>query len=236
MSSRRSDWSPPAPRRLAADGARAAGELGAMGATLPYLRRAPKGDGHPVLVLPGLAASDRSTQPLRWFLRDRGYHVHGWKLGANVGPTTQILSGLRSRMKALGDQHGQPVSLIGWSMGGIYAREIASSTPRAVRDVITLGSPFRMSGRGGQPSCPVTAVYTKADGVVDWRTCVEDPGPRRESVQVRGSHTGMGHNPAVLLVIADRLAQPEGTWAPFRPTTTWRRLGGVGTDAATGAG
>ncbi len=227
MSGRPASWSPPAPGRLAADGARAAAELAAMGAALPFLRRAPRGDGHPVLVLPGLTASDRSTRPLRAFLRDRGYHVHGWRLGANVGPTSQILSGLRARMEALGDQHGQPVSLIGWSLGGIYARQIARSTPRAVRDVITLGSPFRISG-GGPPSCPVTAVYTRADGVVDWRTCLEDPGPRRESIEVRASHTGLGHHPAVLLLIADRLAQPDGTWSPFQPTATWRRLGGVG--------
>ena len=214
--------------------------------SLPLLAWAPQGDGHPVLVLPGLAASDESTRPLRWFLRNRGYHTHGWRLGRNTGPSARIRSGLRDRVRAIADQHGRRISLVGWSLGGIYAREIARLAPDAVRQVITLGSPFRYldattrsdvplhdtpgdpdhSGRlrrdlgegvAGTLSVPTTAVYTRTDGVVPWRSCVERPGPRRESIEVRGSHIGLGHNPSVLLVVADRLAQPEGTWAPFRP-------------------
>jgi hypothetical protein len=221
---------------------RAVLELGAFAATAPALQLAPKGDGHPVLVLPGLAATDESTRPLRWFLRTRGYHTHGWRVGRNTGPTERIRSGLADRVRAIAEQHGRRISLVGWSLGGIYAREIARTAPDAVRQVITLGSPFRSLdadvplhdtpadpdhgrrvrrdvGRGaGRPlSVPTTAVYTRTDGVVPWQLCVERPGPRRESVEVHGSHIGLGHNPAVLLVVADRLAQQEGTWAPFSP-------------------
>lgn len=251
-------WRPPPPARLLVEGVRASAELSAMGATLPILRRAPRGDGHPVLVLPGFTASDRSTRPLRWFLRDRGYFVHGWRLGTNLGPTDRILTGMRARMEKLAAEHGRPVSIVGWSLGGIYAREIARADPAAVRQVITLGSPFRLTvGDGASNAAPLfralgglhstdvrelrgvpeedrpplqvpaTAIYTRTDGVVAWPSCVESPGPRRESIEVRGSHSGLGFNPAVLLAVADRLAQPEGSWRPFEPTGRWRRLGGV---------
>ena len=221
---------------------RAVLELGAFAATAPALQLAPKGDGHPVLVLPGLAATDESTRPLRWFLRTRGYHTHGWRLGRNTGPTTRLRKDLGDRMRAIADRHGRRISLVGWSLGGIYAREIARTAPDAVRQVITLGSPFRsvdadvplhdtpadpdhgrrlrrdVGGGTGRPlAVPTTAVYTRTDGVVPWQLCVEQPGPRRESVEVRVSHIGLGHNPSVLLVVADRLAQPEGTWTPFSP-------------------
>lgn len=197
---------------------------------------------------------------MRWFLRDRGYFTHGWRLGRNLGPTDRMIEGMRERVQALLEQHGQRITIIGWSLGGIYAREIARGAPDAVRQVITLGSPFRLTGHRGasnaeplfklvspmwhdnaspehlesedrRPRLPVpaTAVYTRTDGVVPWPSCVESTGPRRESIEVKGSHSGLGHHPAVLLTIADRLAQPEGTWHPFRPSATWRRLGGVAT-------
>lgn len=228
---RASSW-PPTPRRLAIDGARSAGELGAMGAVMPLLRRAPKGDGHPVLVLPGLGGGDRSTTPMRWFLRDRGYFVHGWRLGRNLGPNAKTIQGMRDRVKQLSEEHeGQAISLVGWSMGGIFAREIARATPQVIRQVITLGSPFSMVGRGLALQVPTSAIYTRNDGVVDWRNCMETPGTRRENIEVKGSHTGLGHNPAVLLAVADRLAQPKGSWAPFVPTSRWRRVGGVSEEA-----
>jgi pimeloyl-ACP methyl ester carboxylesterase len=230
---------------LAVEAPRAAGELGAWAATLPLLRRAPRGDGHPVLVLPGFTGGDRSTRPLRWFLRDRGYHVHGWRLGLNLGPTDRVVDGLAARLEALAERHGAPMSLVGWSLGGIYAREIARAVPDGVRSVITLGSPFRLTDRtdahsgplydalstfhspraeGRRPPererpampVPTTAIYTRTDGITPWLSCVDDAGDRCESIEVRGSHSGLGHNPAALVIVADRLAQPEGHWAPFR--------------------
>jgi pimeloyl-ACP methyl ester carboxylesterase len=234
-------------------------EFGAFLASSPFLRATGRGDRHPVLVLPGFAASDRSTVPLRAVLRSHGYWVHGWGLGRNVGPTAAIVKGLEERLVTLHERHGVKVSVVGWSLGGIYARELARLQPEAVRQVITLGSPFRlregdrtnasaladrlakrfvaMSDDADLPederpalTVPVTNIYTRTDGVVRWHVCIDSDGPQRENIEVRGSHTGLGHNPAVVIAITDRLAQPEGEWRPFRapfhlsrmyPTPEW---------------
>ena len=224
--------------------ARSAAELGSVGALLPRLRRAPRGDGHHVVVFPGLMASDNSTRVLRWYLRDLGYQSHGWELGVNIGPTDRILDGIVQRVRSLYAIDNAPVSLVGWSLGGVFAREIARILPSCVRCVITLGSPFAMTHReqsnaraaynmvstfhssrvdairrpeNERPriTVPTTAIYSKQDGIVPWRACVDEPGARAENIRVVGSHTGLGHNPQVLLIIADRLAQPVGGWTPY---------------------
>lgn len=227
---------PPSPVWLALEG-RAWVEFAGLLPAFPLLGRAPRGDGHPVLVLPGFFASDRSTRPLRWFLRDRGYHVHGWRLGRNLGPTPEIVAGLGQRFADIRARHGRTMSIVGWSLGGIYARELARRFPDDVRQVITLASPFRdpsatnvarilrprprgdlgtLAARLRDPlSVPATSVYSRSDGIVAWRSCLDEAGPRSENVEVRSSHCGMGHHAATLLVIADRLAQPEGAWRPF---------------------
>lgn len=237
----------PGTHLLLTETARASFEFGAMGAMLPVLRRASRGDGHSVLVLPGFMASDNSTRTLRWYLRDLGYHAHAWRLGVNVGPTDRILDGMANRIEALANDartEGRPISLIGWSLGGVYARIMARQFPDAVRQVITLGSPFALEDREasnagplynmlstfhsprvdslrtpewGQPemSMPTTAIYTKGDGIVPWGSCVDEVRENSENVRVLGSHCGLGHNPRALLVIADRLAQPVGTWKPY---------------------
>jgi pimeloyl-ACP methyl ester carboxylesterase len=119
------------------------------------------------------------------------------------------------------------VSLVGWSLGGVYARGLARHAPHQVREVITLGSPFgRLEKARGltPPPVPLTAIYSRSDPIVDWRSASEPPGPRRESIEVRGSHLGLGHNPAVVVVVADRLAQRETDWKPFRPSPMVRQL------------
>jgi pimeloyl-ACP methyl ester carboxylesterase len=209
-----------APRsvRLALEG-RALWEAGALMPALPLLALAPRGDGHPVLVLPGWLASDRSTLILRGFLRGLGYRAHGWNLDRNEGPTPETREGLTRRLSEIKQRYGRAVSLIGWSLGGIYARELARRFPSDVRQVITLASPFRdLRERFRTPMpVPTTAIYSRTDGVVSWRRCIDDEGPRRENIEVDSSHIGMGHHPRVLLIIADRLAQPEGGWRPFVP-------------------
>lgn len=239
------DFRRPGPLLLASEYPRAAGELGAFAAAAgPLLARAPRGDGHSVLVLPGFTADDTSTRPLRWFLRRLDYRAHGWRLGLNLGPTDHVLDGLVARFDRL-TAHGEPISLVGWSLGGIYSRELAYLFPDRVRQVITLGSPFRISDREqsnagplydllstfhsdraetdrppdeqrGPLPVPATAIYTRHDGIVPWEATMEPDGPRRESIRVHGSHCGLGHNPAVLRIIADRLAQAPGSWAPYR--------------------
>ena len=121
---------------------RAAWEYGATLAAQPLLSRAPKGDGHPVLVFPGLVASDLSTKPLRRFLETAGYAAYPWEHGRNLGPREGILEGCLARLKELRRKHRKKVSLIGWSLGGLYARELAKLAPKDVRLVITLGTPF----------------------------------------------------------------------------------------------
>ena len=231
----------------ATEPARTLMSAGALAAGFPLLTRAPRGEPHPVLVLPGLMASDVSTQALRAWLRRLGYPVVGWALGRNRGPTAQVISELPLLLDRLAGEHGTSVSIVGWSLGGIYARRLARKAPRQVRQVISLGSPIGLAGADGSPGgrayrrlapvradgrlsaprtslarplpVPSTAVYSKWDGVVDWRACRQKPGPTSENVAVRSSHLGMGHDPAVLWVVADRLAQPRADWRPFeRPT------------------
>lgn len=222
---------------------RALHELGAYYVARPLLSLAPPGDGHPVMVLPGFLASDWSTAPLRTYLRDRGYTPHGWELGVNLGPIRHVKEDARRRVLALRRQSGRKVSLIGWSLGGIYAREIARAHPEAVRLVITLGSPFAINPKANNAwrlyelasgdkidtwehdwishrpkplPVPSTAIYSPSDGVAAWECCVQPSGPLSESIEVDSSHCGLGHNPLALFAIADRLAQPEGRWRPLK--------------------
>ncbi|HUF97434.1 MAG TPA: alpha/beta hydrolase [Ilumatobacter sp.] len=231
---------------------RAVFELGASAASFPLLRLVGRGDQHPVLVLPGFMASDRSTAPLRNVLRSQGYWTHGWQLGRNLGPTSHIVDGMLERLSAIYERHQRPVSIVGWSLGGIYGRRLAIRAPEMVRQVITLGSPFRLE-EGDQSSVsrlfdrlkplhavnlgselpnavelpagvPATAIYTRTDGVVRWFQCIEKVGPMRENIEVRGSHSGLGFNPAVLLAVSDRLAQREHDWRPFHAPTLLRHM------------
>jgi pimeloyl-ACP methyl ester carboxylesterase len=221
-------------------------------AVAPLLAAERRGDGHAVLVLPGLLGGDLSTLPLRRYLRWLGYSVSGWDLGTNLGPTEAVVSGLRDRLAKLADESGRRVSLVGWSLGGLYAYELARRAPGSVRQVVTLGSPVRLAGRGGRTAsrllddvshlhvapgmvprpwteagplrAPATAVHTRSDGVVSWQACLLAPGRRRENVEVHGSHSGLAHNPTVLHLLADRLGAVEGEWRPFRPGPLVRHL------------
>src|SRR6478609_4182607 len=234
----------------ASEPARTLATAGSMAALLPLFALAPRGDAHPVLVLPGRLASDVSTRVLRAWLGRLGYPVVGWALGRNRGPTKEVVDELPRLLDRLAAEHRTTVSVVGWSLGGIYARRLALRVPGQVRQVISLGSPFALTGRQADDSAgarvyrrlapvsaaerrhtatrgglakplpvPSTSVYSRWDGVVDWRACRQKPGPRSENVAVHSSHLGMGHDPATLWVVADRLAQPRNDWKPFeRPT------------------
>jgi pimeloyl-ACP methyl ester carboxylesterase len=232
---------------------RALAEFGALLPSAPLLAGAPRGDGHVVLVLPGLAAGDAATALLRGYLRQLGYDARGWTLGRNMGPRTIGRDGehLRARLDALHAESSRPVSVIGWSLGGIMARMLGRWRPAAVRQVITLGSPFAGSPRAtnvwrayewlsgeriddaltearlaesAAPSpVPATAIWSRGDGVVSWRNCIERDGPEAENIEVHGSHFGMTVNAAVLYAVADRLALPLGGWTPF-DRSGWRAL------------
>lgn len=240
---------PPPLGLFALEQGRALLDLAALRARREVRRKAPPGDEHPVLVLPGLLAGDFSTAPLRRFLRELCYDARGWKLGLNLGPDAERNQRLDARFREFRRRHDRRVSLVGWSLGGIYARELARAHPDDVRLVITLGSPFRDISAthaarlipirpGGRPlheahelrawlrrplPVPTTSIYSKSDGIVHWQSCLEEEGPQRENVEVACSHTGMGFHPDVLAVIADRLAQPEGQWRPWRESPLRRR-------------
>jgi hypothetical protein len=218
-------------------------ELGGFIAALPLLTAlAPRGDGHPVMVLPGLITGDSVTLPLRMFLSSKRYSTFGWEQGRNFGPRPGVEEKMLDRVKQLADIHGRKISLVGWSLGGIYARQLAKVLPDEVRSVITLGSPFngdprhtnawrlyeRKSGHrvddrerhiGGpidvSPPVPTTAIFSRSDGICAWQNCVGKESPIAENIEVQASHCGLGHHPAAVFAVADRLAQPEGQWKPF---------------------
>ncbi len=219
---------------------RATWELAAGIAALPWLRLAPRGDGHAVLVLPGLVASDGSTRLLRGFLTRRGYAVHGWGLGRNYGPRPGVEAAMIDKLERLHAESGRRVSLIGQSLGGAYARLLAARRPELVRSVITLGSPVTGHPRASNawrvyeftsgksavdpkrwaqvtrtPRVPTTSIYSRSDGIVAWRSSLEAARAHTESIEVISSHIGMAVHPAVLYAVAERLAQPEGGWRPF---------------------
>lgn len=205
-----------------------------------WFSQVPDGDGHPVLVFPGLMASDASTKPLRGFLEKKGYVAYGWERGSNLGPKDGVIDHCNQRVRQLRRKHRRRVSLIGWSLGGIYARELAKELPRDVRQVITLGTPFTghpkatnawrvyelVTGHGigapeiheplrRPPPVPTTSIYSRSDGVVAWQCSVERASAHAENIEVEASHCGLGLNPLAWYAIADRLAQPEGDWQPF---------------------
>ncbi|MEO2173950.1 MAG: alpha/beta hydrolase [bacterium] len=220
-------------------------EIGTLSISFPVLSSLPKGDKHPVMLVPGFMAGDESTVVLRRYLSCMGYKPSGWGLGRNTGHPEIIERTLIEKFHQLFEEHQQKVSLIGQSLGGIFARELGRLFPDKVRQVITLGSPFSMANGGGSnllvqklfeqqsrmsvemmrerletdqsPPIPLTAVYSRGDGVVHWRGCMEtELDHQTQNIEVFGSHCGMGFNPAVYYIIADRLAQPENRWRLFQ--------------------
>jgi pimeloyl-ACP methyl ester carboxylesterase len=217
--------------------ARAGAEFASLLLALPLLRMsAPRGADQPVIVLPGFMANDTSTWVLRRFLEDIGYAVTGWGLGRNTGPGQPLIERLIERCTTLTKGYDQKVSLVGWSRGGSIAREVARARPDLVRHVITLGSPVKggpsassigrllrastgltdaqihemIRRREGTPiRVPVTAVYSKSDGVVAWQAAIDDTNPDVEHIEVQSSHVGLGVHPQVFRIVAERLHSPR---------------------------
>ncbi len=238
------DVPPPSPWLLALE-MRAFWEFGAVLPTWPALQRAPRGDGHSVVVFPGLSANDGSTAPLRRYLKSLGHDTHGWGMGFNFGPRAGVLDAIKARAHDLAQCSGRSVSLVGWSLGGIYAREIAKELPACVRCVISLGTPFAGSPRSTNawrlyelvsqrdiererdnfdlvtaPPVPTTSIYSRTDGVVAWQGSVQSAEyghDQTENIEVQASHFGIGLNPSAWWAVADRLGQAPGQWQPFVP-------------------
>ncbi|MBF9149487.1 alpha/beta fold hydrolase [Novosphingobium jiangmenense] len=222
-------------------------EAGMLAMAWPMLLRAPRGDGHAVMVLPGFATNDAMTGLLRCYLARLGYAVFPWELGWNLDQHSAGENGehVAARIEAIAAETGHKVSLVGWSLGGVIAREAARRDHGALRQVITLGSPFTgnpratslstlyelLTGnkvssdstaerysRGHHPLLvPSSAIFSRSDGITAWENCVSATDARTENIEVHCSHFGFVSNPAVFWAVADRLAQPEGTWSPFVP-------------------
>jgi len=201
----------------------------------------PQGDGHPVVLFPGLASDSMALAPLKSLCAGLGYAVHDWGRGFNTGPQGNIedwLDALAGDVLAIvvddsnatddaDGSAGQPISLIGWSLGGFYAREVGKRLAGRVRQVITIGTPFAglaqllfddglgaepdaalMARLAAAPPVPTTSIYSRSDGVVGWHGCVQHRAHAGiENIEVRGSHFGLGWNPEVFTVIAKELAR-----------------------------
>ncbi len=212
-----------------------------------FLGKAPRGDGHPVITLPGYRSDDTAMLAMRRYLTRWGYDPYPWGLGTNLGVGYQRLDyeeRLLEKLERIVRKRGEPATLIGWSQGGVIGREVAKQRPELVRQIITLGSPiadapqattlFRIFERTseeeisnelmsflGEVSTPLSdvrciCIYSASDGVVSPEIAQDVVSPNVENIRVNSSHLGMTVNPAVLFVIADRLAQPEDDWQPFK--------------------
>jgi len=238
------DAGPPPAVLALLEAPRALAEYVSFAAVTRLLAAGREGHNRPVLVLPGLLAGDPSTRPLRRLLNSAGYTAYPWRLGTNIGPTRRIISGMDAVLAEITDRHGEPASVIGWSLGGLLGHDLVSRHPEAVDRLITLGSPLYSTdpsqSRGSlfydeyaaahlpeysrdswRPpaalSMPATSIFSKTDGVVRWHTCLHPPGPLTENIEVYSSHCGLGCNPAAGYAILDRLAAPTDPWPKFVP-------------------
>jgi pimeloyl-ACP methyl ester carboxylesterase len=229
-----------------AEGPRALAELAGLIPAAPLLLNSPRGDSHHVLVMPGFGASDLSTAVLRRYLCNLGYRTHRWNLGRNLGPAMpDLASRLSDRLLEVYEKSaGQSVSIVGWSLGGVYARILAHQHPDKIRNVITLGSPFgghprstssypRAERMGGTamigstaerlrvlagdplPGVPSSAIFSKTDAVVPWQIAIQTPSSIADNIEVYAGHIALGFSSAVLYATAEKLAHPAGEWQPF---------------------
>ena len=232
---------------------RALAEMASLPVSWPVLAQLPRGDGHPVVLLPGFLADEGSLVALKTFLAGRGYAVQTWGLGRNIGFQRRHANALEQKICHLHHTTGRRVSLVGWSLGGVFGLYGALQAPDCVRQLVTLGSPINVGPEGSQasplvkalyrmvahplgaevhvmqprakplrehllPAVPISCLYSISDGVVPpQEATIDGPDSHCENIRVSGSHTGLGFNPMVLAIVADRLAQPEGAWQRFSP-------------------
>jgi pimeloyl-ACP methyl ester carboxylesterase len=235
-------YSAPSLTLLATEPVRAAVEYARM--RLMTRDTLPRGDDHPVVIFPGLATDNNFTAPLARHCEALGYTAYDWGRGYNTGPDGDVrtwLEVLARDVEGMVRDRTEKISLIGWSLGGIYAREIARLLPRRIRQVITIGTPLattdatnvawlyrlltrhdhgvdrRLSARlRRSPPVPTSAIYSRRDGIVAWQACRQPTAPRTENIEVDSSHLGLPWHPDVLAIVADRLAQKKGVWRPVR--------------------
>ena len=193
------------------------------------LSRAPRGDGGPVVLFPGFGTDDHVLFPLRRFLRSIGHDARGWSLGRNDGNVMAKLPSAIDRVRALATSAGRPVAVVGWSLGGVFAREVARDAPQLVRCVVTMGTPLNgppasVAARAYAPETirliraeiakrdqrpirqPITALYSRRDRIVPWESCIDRRSPDVDNIEIKSTHVGMGIDPDVWQLVADRIA------------------------------
>lgn len=196
----------------------------------------PRGTGQGVLVIPGFLTGDVTTRRLRRFLAGLGYRAEGWHGGRNLGPQAKAIEGLKTRVAALAEASGGKIAVAGVSLGGVFAREIAKMMPDHIAAVATLCSPVQLpvptplapfvwmlqrsfdadlvAGVSGVPVMPAQktlAIYSRADGIVQWQACVPPASDRVTAIEVAGAgHTTIGSNPKAQALLAHFLARALG--------------------------
>lgn len=240
MSAYTADSPSPPLRLLAIEPLRALIEYAGM--QMMHAADLPPGDGHPVVIFPGLATDHRATRPLAAFCERLGYTTYDWGRGLNTGPHGDLdlwIDDLTRHVQALTAHHEAAVSFVGWSLGGLYAREVAKRLGDRVRQVITLGTPlsgntdptnaawlYRLlngepdhvaaevaAGVREAPRAPTTAIFSRTDGVVSWQACIQHGDEDHiENIEVDGSHCGLVCNADVMAILADRLKPRTGPW------------------------
>ncbi|MEZ5006587.1 MAG: alpha/beta fold hydrolase [Chitinophagales bacterium] len=203
----------------------------------------PRGNGEPVMVVPGLTTNDLSTKIVRSFLNYKGFTAYGWELGFNLTYNEKLEKKLIARVDELYEKHQQKITLIGWSLGGITIRILAKHAPEKIKQVISLGAPFtNIKGKtyvswwgslvarqrvknfnevwtreaAEQPLMPSTSIYSKNDGMVSWQYCIDwETGPKTQNIEVYCNHLGFGMTPTVWAILVDRLLQSEENWQLF---------------------
>jgi triacylglycerol lipase len=223
---------PPSKQQWAAELPRVLGVIASIPGAWPELMKAPRGDGRPIMVLPGLFNSDRANMVMRRYLRALGYRAEGWRLGRNLGARAIGAEGdkLLARVRAYAEETGEPITLIGVSLGGIMARFVAHRAPELVREVITVSSPYAGDPRAtnvwrmfellsgekiDSPNVvarraeiaaplpvPATAIWSASDGLVNGAIC--HAADARE-IEIRSGHIGVHLNPRTLAAIAEVL-------------------------------
>jgi pimeloyl-ACP methyl ester carboxylesterase len=193
---------------------------------------AARGLGQPVIVLPGFLSPEVTTARLREFLGRQNFDARSWTCGLNIGPMPHVVREVERQARALADASGRAVSLVGVSLGGTIAREVAKCCPDPIARVITLVSPVHLpvvtplaplaeaasllwdmeelnalDAVAEPPSVPVTALFSRDDGVIDWRASVPHPSEKVEIVEVSGPHMTVCSNPQVQRIVADWLAR-----------------------------
>lgn len=207
-------------------------QISAWPPKFPHKSDLPRGNGEGVLVIPGFLTGDTTTGRLRTFLWRSGYHAEGWQCGRNLGPRSKAIARLKTRVETLADKTGGPIAVMGVSLGGVFAREIARMVPDHICAVATLCSPVILpvptplapfvwalqrwfdedltaitSGQAEMPRQKMLALYSRSDGIVEWQACVPPVRENITTVELNGAgHATIGSNPLAQAHLARFLA------------------------------